>query len=140
VDTADADVPAADIPLVMVSLPHGAGPFQMGRVRYANCAMTMLLIGSGSYTHNLWQLSRDGSAPKPGPKPLPLDGPSLAGKPSTGHPDWKQKAPLAGKSPDRRTFQPLLVMMGAASDNTAPVKLHDDWRMGSLSMACWQFD
>jgi 4,5-DOPA dioxygenase extradiol len=54
---------------------------------------------------------------------------------------WKQLAPLARENhPTDEHFNPLLVVMGAASDAATPVKLHDDWRMGSLSMACWRFD
>jgi 4,5-DOPA dioxygenase extradiol len=135
--------PAADIPLVMVSLPHNASAetyFQMGRALRELRDDNVLLIGSGSYTHNLWQLSRDGSAPSLGRSLCTLDGPAL-------QENRQQDILLETEGPAGREnhptdehFNPLLVMMGAASDNTAPVKLHDDWRMGSLSMACWQFD
>jgi 4,5-DOPA dioxygenase extradiol len=135
--------PAADIPLVMVSLPHNASAetyFQMGRALRELRDDNVLLIGSGSYTHNLWQLSRDGSAPKPGPKPLHTGWTSLAGKPSTGHPQLETEGPLAGKITRLTNTSTPAGDDGGGSDNTAPVKLHDDWRMGSLSMACWQFD
>jgi 4,5-DOPA dioxygenase extradiol len=70
-----------------------------------------------------------------------LDGLSPTGKPSQDILRWKQLAPLARENhPTDEHFNPLLVVMGAASDAATPVKLHDDWRMGSLSMACWRFD
>ncbi|WP_374556459.1 DODA-type extradiol aromatic ring-opening family dioxygenase [Aquitalea pelogenes] len=137
--------PAADIPLVMVSLPHNASGetyFQMGRALRDLRDDNVLIIGSGSYTHNLWQLSRDGSAPQAWAEAFAkwMDQALLENR-QQDILNWKQKAPLARENhPTDEHFNPLLVMMGAASDNTAPVKLHDDWRMGSLSMACWQFD
>jgi 4,5-DOPA dioxygenase extradiol len=55
--------------------------------------------------------------------------------------NWRQIAPHARENhPSDEHFQPLLVALGAASDDAAPSKLHDDWRAGSLSMTCWRFD
>ena len=48
--------PAADIPVVQVSLPHGWGPEQIMRVGQALSPLSrqgILIIGSGSMTHNL---------------------------------------------------------------------------------------
>lgn len=137
--------PAADIPLVMVSLPHGASAdtfFQMGRALRELRDDNVLIIGSGSYTHNLWQLSPDGSAPPPWAADFAnwMDV-ALQENRQQDILRWKQLAPLARENhPTDEHFNPLLVVMGAASDAAIPVKLHDDWRMGSLSMACWRFE
>ena len=137
--------PAADIPLVMVSLPHNASGetyFQMGRALRNLRDDNVLIIGSGSYTHNLWQLSPEGSAPQAWAKTFAhwMDQALLENR-QQDILNWKQAAPLARENhPTDEHFNPLLVVMGAASDQAIPVKLHDDWRLGSLSMACWQFD
>jgi len=138
--------PQADIPVVMVSLPHaasGSSYFQLGRALRALRADNVMIIGSGSYTHNLWQLSREGSAPPQWAAVFAswMDQALLDGQRQQDIIDWKQQAPHARENhPSDEHFNPLLVTLGAASDGITPVKLHDDWRMGSLSMACWRFD
>lgn len=137
--------PQADIPLVMVSLPHGASAatfFQMGRALRALRDDNVMIIGSGSYTHNLWQLSQDGAAPASWTAEFAhwMDQALLENR-QQDILDWKQLAPHAKENhPSDEHFNPLLVVMGAGSDTVPPVKLHDDWRMGALSMACWSFD
>ncbi|WP_199052433.1 class III extradiol ring-cleavage dioxygenase [Aquitalea sp. ASV15] len=137
--------PQADIPLVMVSLPHAATAdtyYRMGRALRALRDDNVMIVGSGSYTHNLWQLGRDGSAPPSWAEDFAqwMDHALSDNRPQDIL-NWKQLAPHARENhPSDEHFNPLLVAMGAASDDTPPHKLHDDWRMGSLSMACWRFD
>lgn len=137
--------PQADIPLVMVSMRRRAGAaehYALGRALRPLREENVLIIGSGSYTHNLWELGREGSAPAPWACGFAdwMDQALLENRREAVM-DWQRQAPYARENhPSDEHFQPLLVALGAASDDTPPIKLHDDWRAGSLSMACWSFD
>ncbi|WP_434633529.1 DODA-type extradiol aromatic ring-opening family dioxygenase [Chromobacterium sp. CV08] len=137
--------PQADIPLVMVSLHHRAGSaehYALGRALRPLRDENVLVIGSGSYTHNLWELSPEGSAPAPWAAGFAdwMDRALLENR-RDDIVHWQQRAPYPRENhPSDEHFQPLLVALGASDDDATPVKLHDDWRMGSLSMACWRFD
>lgn len=137
--------PEATIPLVNLSLPGLVGEEglrAMGRALRSLRADNVLILASGSYTHNLWQLGAEGSAP-------PAWATSFASwvddrlqqREDQQLDGWMQSAPHARTNhPSDEHFLPLFVALGAASDGKAPVKIHDDWRFGSLSMACWRFD
>ncbi|UTH72556.1 class III extradiol ring-cleavage dioxygenase [Chromobacterium sp. IIBBL 290-4] len=137
--------PQADIPVVMISLRHRASAaehYALGRALRPLRDENVLILGSGSYTHNLWNLSPEGSAPQPWATAFAgwMDQALLERR----HGDivnWLQLAPHARDNhPSDEHFNPLLAALGAADENAVPVKLHDDWRAGSLSMACWRFD
>lgn len=137
--------PQADIPLVAISLPHAASAevfYQMGQALRALRDDNVLIIGSGSYTHNLWALQPEGSAVPQWAQQFALwVDQALAEHRLADLLDWKNQAPLARNNhPSDEHFNPLFAMLGAASDGIAPQRLHDDWRYGSLSMACWRFD
>jgi len=137
--------PQADIPLVMVSLPHAANAeryFQLGRALRALRDDNVMIIASGSYTHNLWQMGPDGSTtPAWAARFASWMDQALQERRVNDVLQWKQLAPFAQENhPSDEHFNPLLFALGAASDEVSPVKLHDDWRMASLSMACWRFD
>ncbi|POA98675.1 dioxygenase [Chromobacterium sinusclupearum] len=137
--------PQADIPLVMISLHRQAGAaehYALGRALRPLRDENVLVLGSGSYTHNLWELQPEGSAPAPWATEFAgwMDQ-ALTENRRDDVVNWRQRAPHARENhPSDEHFQPLLVALGAASDDAEPQKLHDDWRAGSLSMACWRFD
>jgi len=137
--------PDADVPVVNLSLPHGWGGKALrdyGRALRPLRDENVLIIGSGSYTHNLWQLVAEGS-PAPGwavEFAAWVDA-RLLQRADSVLDDWLIRAPHAREAhPSDEHFLPLFVALGAASDGVAPERLHDDWRYGSLSMACWRFD
>ncbi|MDF0606962.1 dioxygenase [Neisseriaceae bacterium TC5R-5] len=136
--------PQADIPLLNLSLPYQASSSQLmaiGRALRTLREEGILLIGSGSYTHNLRQMQPEGS-------PVPdktqqfahwLDQ-ALLTQDFTAMENWLEQAPYARNShPSDEHLNPLWIIQGAASPGQVPIKLHEDWRMGCLSMACWQF-
>ncbi|WP_028536904.1 DODA-type extradiol aromatic ring-opening family dioxygenase [Paludibacterium yongneupense] len=137
--------PQADVPLLAVSLPRSlsaARLVEFGRVLGTLRAQNMLIVASGSYTHNLWALAEEGSAPPAWATEFAgwVTEKLLAGDRRSLQ-EWKTEAPHAAVNhPSDEHFRPLFVALGAGDEFTPPRLLHDDWRMGSLSMACWRFD
>lgn len=137
--------PQADVPLVTVSLPYQADVAQLlalGRALRPLRDEGVLLVGSGSYTHNLGMMQPDGSQPAQWSMEFSdwLDS-TLQQQNITAAKNWKTEAPNATLNhPSDEHLNPLWVMLGAASVDKVPQKLHEDWRFGNLSMACWRFD
>jgi len=137
--------PQADIPLVNLSLPTALGEAGLRSVGQALRSLrqsNVLILASGGYTHNLWEMQPDGSAPAPWATGFSAwVGERLESREDQQLDRWQQDAPHARTNhPSPEHFLPLFVALGAASDGVAAVKIHDDWRYGSLSMACWRFD
>ena len=60
--------PKADVPVIQVALPHSYGPqqvFAMGQALSGLRSLGILLIGSGSMTHNLSEFAGDGAPTAP---------------------------------------------------------------------------
>lgn len=137
--------PAADVPVVNLSLPRNldeAGLRAFGRALRPLRAENILLLASGSYTHNLWQMQPDGSAPPAWAVAFAawVDS-QLLQRQDMVLDQWQVRAPHATVAhPSDEHFLPLFVALGAASDGVTPIRVHDDWRFGGLSMACWRFD
>jgi len=137
--------PEADIPVVNLSLPRSldeAGLRAMGRALRPLREQNVLIVASGSYTHNLWEMAPEGTAPDDRATAFAgwVDA-QLEARDDVLLDGWMKNAPFArANHPSDEHFLPLFIALGAASDGVAPVKLHDDWRFGSLSMACWRFD
>ena len=134
--------PAADIPVVAVSLLHGADGAEHLRLGQALESLrhdNVLVIGSGSATHNLGALRH-------GPPPLWV----------TAFDDWLAKtaeqgdtkalanyrtlAPHARENhPSEEHLLPLLVALGAAGPGAKGKALHRGIAYGVLSMTAFAF-
>lgn len=137
--------PAADVPLVSLSLPSGLDTAALRRLGQALRPLrerNVLILASGSYTHNLWYLMADGSPPPAWAVEFAAwTDARLLARDDAGLDRWLSRAPHARDAhPSDEHLLPLFVALGAASDGCVPTRLHDDWRYGSLSMACWRFD
>ncbi|BEV70587.1 class III extradiol ring-cleavage dioxygenase [Paludibacterium sp. THUN1379] len=137
--------PQADIPVINLSLPANldeAGLRSLGRALRPLRAENVLIMASGSYTHNLWMMQPDGSAPPA----WALEFADWVDQRLLQRQDdmldaWATQAPHALQAhPSDEHFLPLFIALGAASDGIAPRRVHDDWRFGGLSMAIWRFD
>ena len=114
--------PNADIPVVQVSLPNGWGPeqvFKLGQALQPLREQGILLIGSGSMTHNLSEFF--GGERKPDPY---VDAFSrwvettLVKGDTQALLDYAQKAPSAKRAhPSDDHFLPLFFAVGAAGAN-----------------------
>lgn len=139
--------PAADIPVVQVSLPSRMGPALQTRVGQALASLRnrgVLLIGSGSITHNLhdWRSYQDG-------KEAPYVRPfiewveqRLQADDSAALLDYRRQAPHAAQAhPSDEHLQPLHVAMGAAGgDALGAQRIDAGIDAGFLAMDIYRFD
>jgi 4,5-DOPA dioxygenase extradiol len=139
--------PAADIPVLQVSIQPMQGPahqFALGRALAPLRDEGVLLIGSGSITHNLhdWRNYQDG-------KDAPYVRPfiewveqRLAADDRAALLDYRRQAPFAVQAhPTDEHLQPLHFAMGAAdSDALGATRIDAGIDMGMLAMDIYRFD
>ncbi len=136
--------PAADIPVVQVSLPSVLGPaFQerVGRALAPLRAEGVLLIGSGSITHNLGELdwrARDSSA---APWALAFRDwmvEKLTANDSAALLDYRRQAPFAVRNhPSDEHLLPLYFARAAGERFGIE---HQGFTLGALGMDIYRFD
>ncbi|HTW71866.1 MAG TPA: class III extradiol ring-cleavage dioxygenase [Acetobacteraceae bacterium] len=138
--------PQRDIPVVQVSLQTERGPahhLRLGKALAALPREDVLVIGSGTFTHNLGRLRR--GAPDAAPPP---DIAAFA--------DWmdavlrqnriedllayRSKAPHAvTQHPTDEHLLPLFVALGAGGEDAGATRLHASTRYGTLRMDAYAF-
>jgi 4,5-DOPA dioxygenase extradiol len=133
--------PKADVPVVQVSLAGGAAPqthYDIGRALAQLRDEGVLIIGSGSATHNLR------ARPTPAPAEWAtrfvawLDA-TLGNGDDAALLDWQRAAPHAEiNHPTAEHFDPIFVARGAAAGEKATL-LHASYEFGSLSMNAYAF-
>lgn len=131
--------PEADVPMIQVSMPHNLdteSALRLGQALGALRERGVVVVGSGSLTHNLYEIRRDG-------------GQGNAAY-AAEFADWSRKAVLAGDTralldyrrlapsairahPTEEHYLPLLVAAGAAGDDT-PTAIDGGITYGVLSM------
>ena len=135
--------PAADIPVVQVSLPSRMGPALQTRVGKALSSLReqgVLLIGSGSITHNLGEL--DWHAGPESIEPWARDFrdwvvDKLAANDEAALHDYRRQAPNAARShPCDEHLLPLYFARGAGGQFGAA---HQGFTMGALGMDIYRF-
>ncbi len=139
--------PEADIPVLQLSLQSFGGPryhLALGAALTALRGAGVLVIGSGSFTHDLRRF-------RPG---LTLETPETADV--TEFSDWMDGAIMAGdvkslvdyrrlapyaedEHPTEEHLLPLYVALGAAGANCAPERLHRSVEFGFLRMDTYAF-
>ncbi|RVX09547.1 4,5-DOPA dioxygenase extradiol [Vitis vinifera] len=116
--------PEADIPVCQLSVQtnrDGSYHYNMGRALAPLREEGVLIIGSGSATHNLRALN-----------------PIVNRYEDINH--YEEKAPHAREAhPWPEHFYPLHVAMGAAGENAKAKLIHHSWSLGTLSYASYQF-
>ncbi|MCF8159332.1 MAG: dioxygenase [Polaromonas sp.] len=132
-------LPQANIPVFQVSMPHRldtAGALALGRALAPLRDQGVLIVGSGSLTHNLYDLQ-------------PPDAPAAAYAVEFAHwirhsvnradvdalLDYRRLAPHAERAhPTQEHFLPLLVALGASHEAEEPQVIAGDITHGVLSM------
>ncbi|MFJ7885314.1 DODA-type extradiol aromatic ring-opening family dioxygenase [Pseudomonas sp. NPDC096917] len=135
--------PAADIPVVQVSLPSRLGPVAQTEVGKALASLRgegILLIGSGSITHNLrelnWQAGPESSEPwAQAFRDWMID--KLAAEDEAALHQYRQQAPFATKNhPSEEHLLPLYFARGAGGEFSLA---HQGWTLGALGMDIYRF-
>jgi len=139
--------PEADVPVVQVSLQATAGPAHhhaLGRALGPLREDGVLVVGSGSLTHNLGELRFDDADEGP-PDWTREFRDWMAGCVSAGDTgallDYRARAPHAARNhPTEEHLLPLFVALGAAGEPARGTNLHTSYSYGVLAMDVWRFD
>lgn len=131
--------PQADVPVVQVALPVGAGPdevYAMGRALRSLRAQGVLVAGSGSMTHNLAEFF--GGASEPAPYVVEFSRwieAQLAQGDLAALLDYRARAPHARRAhPTEEHFLPIFFALGAADEGARPQYLSREVMYGMLAM------
>ena len=139
--------PAADIPVVPLSIQPGLGPahqYAVGRALAPLRGEGVLLIGSGSITHNLHDFAAGYSAQREAPYVRPFTG-WIEQKLATGDTgallDYRRRAPFAQRAhPTDEHLLPLFFALGAAGDGAQAQRIDAGIDLGFLAMDIYRFD
>lgn len=139
--------PEADIPVFQVSILRGASAVEHERLGNALSALrneNMLVIGSGSLTHNLYEF-RGQELDSPAPTWVTDFGNWMKDALQEGKRDalldYRRQAPAAERNhPTEEHLMPLYVAMGAAGSGAKATQLHSSYEYGILAMDVYQFE
>ena len=141
--------PEADIPIVEISVQPHAGALHhvaLGRALAPLREEGVLLMGSGSLTHNLSQLPRYGRDPNaPAPDWVSQFGDWANERIAAGDldaiADYRERAPFARENhPTEEHFLPLPFAIGAGGDGARGKRVHSSHQYGILMMDAYAFD
>jgi 4,5-DOPA dioxygenase extradiol len=138
--------PEADIPVMQLSIMRGATPAEHERLGSALTALReegVLVIGSGSITHNLAEFSGQG-IDAPVPTWVSEFGTwmntMLQQQQRNALLDYRRQAPFAQRNhPTEEHLLPLFVAMGAAGEKARADRLHASYEHGVLAMDVYAF-
>jgi 4,5-DOPA dioxygenase extradiol len=138
--------PEADIPIFQLSVQPAESPAHhvaLGRKLKPLREEGVLVMGSGSATHNLRALVRGGGDTEPEPWAKAFDdwlAETLAEGDEAALADYRRQAPYARENhPTDEHFLPLHVAYGAAGEGARGTPLHRSFTLGNLSMASYAF-
>ena len=139
--------PKADIPVLQLSIQPHLGPSHQLRIGQALAALReddVLIIGSGSFTHDLSEFRGQGlNDPSPGWVTGFADWFDAALREGRGKDllDYRSLAPFARKNhPTEEHILPLFTALGAAGDNGQAKRLHASATYSVLRMDVYAFD
>lgn len=137
--------PRAEIPVAQLSLVAGQTPahhFRIGRALAPLRARDILLIGSGTMTHNQRDIDRSGLRPVPEWARTFSDWMQerLADRADETILDYRRRAPHATYShPTEEHLMPLFVALGAATAGLAPRRIHHSFTFSTQAMDAYLF-
>jgi 4,5-DOPA dioxygenase extradiol len=143
--------PGADIPVVSLSVDPAKGPdhhYRLGQALEELGRDGVLVIGSGSFTHNLGEAFK---ALRTGQRQLAVPGwvqqftdwmnEKIAANDIAALLDYRRQAPFAVENhPTDEHLLPLYVALGAAGEAGRAQLVHDSAEFGVLAMTMWRFD
>jgi len=136
--------PAADVPVTQLAVQPRRDAAWHVRVGAALAPLReegVLILGSGSATHNLRELIRDGGGVPDWARAFDE---WLQVRIETGDTkalvDWEHQAPQARRAhPTEEHFLPLFVALGAGGPHARGRRIHQGFTLGGLSMAAFEF-
>jgi 4,5-DOPA dioxygenase extradiol len=135
--------PAADVPVLQISLQPQLGAdhhLRLGGLLAPLRHEGVLVIGSGSATHNLRELAPGAPVPDWAARFDDWLATAVAAGDGAALTGYLQAAPAARRNhPSAEHFLPLLVAFGAAGPGARGRTLHRSFTYGSLSMATFAF-
>jgi 4,5-DOPA dioxygenase extradiol len=139
--------PEADVPIFQLSVQPEESPahhIALGRKLGSLREEGVLVMGSGSATHNLRALVRGGGELEPEPWAKAFDdwlAETLEKGDEAALADYRAQAPYAREAhPTDEHFLPLHVAYGAAGEGARGRALHRSFTLGNLSMASYAFE
>ena len=136
--------PAADIPVVQISLQPELGPqhhVNLGKAVRPLADEGVLILGSGHVTHNLRDWARGQGAPAPYAREFQawvFD--KLKAKDLATLVDYRSRSPHGVRAhPTDEHFLPLFFALGAASGKAKPERVYDAIDSGVLAMDAYVF-
>lgn len=139
--------PAADIPVIQLAvmpMADAAAHFALGRALAPLACDGVLVLASGSLTHNLGEMQRD--APEDAALRHVAEfsdwfAERLRNGAKADLLDWARVAPHAQRThPTPEHLLPLFVALGAAPENHQATAVHRGYQYGALAMDAWRFD
>lgn len=131
-------LPEGKVPVLQVSMPHdldAAGALRMGRALAPLRDQGVLVIGSGSLTHNLYEFRQHVSDPEYAQQFADWIADAVARHDIDALVNYRQRAPYAGRAhPTEEHYLPLLVALGAGADDEAGRHIEGGMTYGTLSM------
>jgi 4,5-DOPA dioxygenase extradiol len=138
-------LPAADVPVFQVSMPHtldAADALRLGRALAPLRQSGVLIVGSGSMTHNLYEIrpSASGEAAYVQEFTAWVRAAVLAGD-TEKLVDYRRLAPHAARAhPTEEHFLPLLVAIGANNGASTAQVIEGEITYGVLSMESYAWE
>lgn len=138
--------PGADVPVVTLSIQPEAGPehhYRLGQALAALPARGILVLGSGSLTHNLWEMDRgevDAEVREWATAFAEWIDARLAEGDVAALLDYRSRAPHAERNhPTDEHLLPLFVALGAAGEGASVRRVHTSHEYGALMMDAYAF-
>lgn len=137
--------PNAEIPVLQLSIQSHLGPghhYEIGRALSTLREKNILIIGSGSFTHNLHEIKWNGGAEENWSQEFSnwfheaLNDGQICDLLS-----YRRLAPFAEKNhPRDEHLLPIFVALGAATPNAKATRIHSSATFGSLRMDAYSFE
>jgi 4,5-DOPA dioxygenase extradiol len=135
--------PRADVPVFQVSLPQhidAAGALRMGQALAPLRQRGVLVIGSGSLTHNLYEFRQYIRDPEYAQAFVDWVRAAVAARDVAALVDYRRRAPYAERAhPTEEHYLPLLVATGASFATDAARLVEGGMTYGVLSMDSFAF-
>ena len=139
--------PRADIPVTQLSVQPQSGPahhFRIGEALRPLRDEGVLILASGSVTHNLGEFGRHGYDAPP-PSWVSTFNDWLAAALDQGRAadllEYRGRAPQAVRNhPAEEHLLPLFAALGAGTPGVAPRRIHAGYTWGVIGMDAWRFD